>query len=157
MHKTKPRLLVGTGMLFVAAGALAQAVIRTDSGWAVALPGLFLVGVGAGLVLGPLSAAAMAAVPGPRAGMAAGAVNTFRQLGYALGIAVLGEVFRSALEHTGGPMRHVYAVALDRTFMVAAGLGLVAGIAVFLFVRPRTAPSAERLEAASPKPQLQKI
>jgi hypothetical protein len=40
-----------------------------------------------------LGSAAMAAVPTQRAGMAAGALNTVRQLGYALGIAVLGSVF----------------------------------------------------------------
>jgi hypothetical protein len=54
------------------------------------------------LVLGPLSAAAMAAVPRPRVGMAAGAVNTFRQFGYAVGVAVLGAVFHGGLEHTEG-------------------------------------------------------
>src|SRR4029079_6553106 len=98
---------------------------------------------------GPLSAAAMAAVPGPRAGMAAGAVNTFRQLGYALGVAVLGSVFHGGLARTAAPVlvgprsggragtvsdqglvHHAYAYALDLTFLVAAGFGLVAGIAV---------------------------
>ena len=34
-------------------------------------------------------------------------------------------------------VREAYASGLDTTFVVAAGLGLVAGIAVFLFVRPR--------------------
>lgn len=171
LHTISPRLLIGAGMLIIAAGALAQAVIRTGSGWAVELPGLFLVGLGAGLVLAPLSAAAMAAVPGPRAGMAAGAVNTCRQLGYAFGIAVLGEVFRGGLEHTAGQgllgplsggqagaviargsdmaqlVHRAYAYALDLTFVVAAGFGLVGGIAVFVFVRPRRtarAPDQER-------------
>jgi EmrB/QacA subfamily drug resistance transporter len=163
MHQAAPRLLVGAGMLIIAAGALAQTVIRTGSGWAVALPGLFLIGLGAGLVLGPLSAAAMAAVPGPRAGMAAGAVNTFRQLGFAIGVAVLGVVFHGGLEHTAGQrlagplgsgqagtliaqgddmarlVHRAYANALDLTFLVAAGIGLAAGIAVFVFVRPRPA------------------
>src|SRR5215468_230232 len=87
LHRASPRLLIGAGLLLIATGALAQAVIRIGSGWAVEVPGLILVGLGAGLVLGPLSATAMAAVPGPRAGMAAGAVNTFRQLGYAFGVA----------------------------------------------------------------------
>src|SRR5262249_41607577 len=73
LHKASPRLLIGAGLLLIAAGALGQAVIRTGSGWAVEVPGLILVGLGAGLVLGPLSATAMAAVPGPPAGMAAGA------------------------------------------------------------------------------------
>ena len=31
LHTTSPRLLIGTGMLLIAAGALAQAVIRTGS------------------------------------------------------------------------------------------------------------------------------
>jgi MFS family permease len=180
MDKASPRLLVGTGMLIVAAGALAQAVIGAGSGWAVVLPGLFLVGLGAGLVLGPLSAAAMAAVPGPRAGMAAGAVNTFRQLGYAFGIAVLGAVFHAGLAHTAGEdlagqlgggqaaeamargsdlallVHRAYAHALDLTFLVAAGFGLVGGIAVLLFVRQRrdrARPTRDRPLADAAKPR----
>jgi hypothetical protein len=163
-------------MLLIAAGALAQAVIRTGSGWAVEVPGLVLVGLGAGLVLAPLSATAMAAVPGPHAGMAAGAVSTFRQLGYAFGVALFGEVFRGGLERTAGRtlagplsggqasavmargsgMAHLvhraFAVGLDLTFVVAAGFGLVAGIAVLAFVRPsraEPAPDQERSLAGS--------
>ncbi|HEX6521268.1 MAG TPA: MFS transporter [Streptosporangiaceae bacterium] len=177
VHSASPRLLIGAGMLLVGAGALAQAVIRTGSGWAVEIPGLVLVGLGAGLVLAPLSSAAMAAVPAPRAGMAAGAVNTFRQLGYAFGVAVLGEVFRAGLGHTAGPglagplsagqasvviargrsMEHLvhqaFAVGLDQTFVVAAGLGVIGGIAVFAFVRPgRGAPAP----APSPAPDQER-
>jgi MFS family permease len=178
LDKASHRLLIGAGMLLIAAGALAQAVIRTGSGWAVVLPGLFLIGLGAGLVLGPLSAAAMAAVPGTRAGMAAGAVNTFRQLGYVFGIAVLGEVFRGGLAHTAGQrltgplsggragaviaqgnslaqlVHRAYANALDLTFVVAAGFGLVAGIAVLVFVRQRrTAPAQGRMAPAPAQEQ----
>ena len=168
MHKASARLLIGAGMLIIAAGALAQTAIDPGSGWVVLVPGMFLIGLGAGLVLGPLSAAAMAAVPGPRAGMAAGAVNTFRQLGYAFGIAVLGAVFHSRLEQVAGEglagrlgsgqagavmargdelarlVHRAYASALDQIFLVAAGIGLVAAIAVLVFVRPqRTTPTRE--------------
>jgi EmrB/QacA subfamily drug resistance transporter len=173
MHKKSKSMLIGCGMLFIAAGALAQAVMRTGSGWPVVLPGLFLVGVGAGLVLGPMSAAAMAAVPGPRAGMAAGAVNTFRQLGYAIGVAVFGEVFRTGLSHNvsqslvgplsdgragsviaqGADVAHsvhrAYANALDLTFLAAAAFALVAAVAVFIFVRQRPTPT--------PSPQQQPV
>ncbi len=136
MHRASPRLLVGTGMLVIAAGALAETAITDRSGWGVVLPGLFLVGLGAGLTLGPLSAAAMAAVPPARAGMAGGALNSFRQLGYALGVAVLGAVFSRGLDGSGKSMRHAYAAALDQTYAVAAAFALVAGIAMFVFVRP---------------------
>jgi EmrB/QacA subfamily drug resistance transporter len=164
LDKVSPRLLIGTGLLIIAAGALAQAVIRTGSGWAVVVPGLALVGVGAGLSIAPLSATAMAAVPRARAGMAAGAVSTFRQLGYAFGIAVLGQVFRGGLQHTAGhdlagalsggqaatvmarspELEHLvhkaFAYSLDLTLVVAAGIGLAASIIVLTLVK---APPAQ--------------
>ncbi len=56
-----------------------------------------MTGAGVGLATPAMAAAAMAAVPQTRAGMAGGALNTSRQLGNALGIAVLGAVFRSGL------------------------------------------------------------
>ena len=163
MHRTSPRLLIGSGLLVIAAGALAQAVIRVGSGWAVVIPGLALVGIGAGLAMAPLSATAMAAVPHSRAGMAGGAVSTFRQLGYAFGIAVLGEVFHAGLARVAGPalagelssgeagavmarspalvpvVHHAFAAGLDATFAVAAGLGVVGGVLVLVLVRPSKA------------------
>jgi len=166
LHRTSPRMLIGCGLLVIAAGALAQGVIRAGSGWAVVIPGLALVGIGAGLAMAPLSATAMAAVPHSRAGMAGGAVSTFRQLGYAFGIAVLGEVFRGGLNRVAGPVlsgplgggeagavmarsggldhlaRQAFADSLDVTFVVAAGFGLVAAVLVFTLVRPRPAEPA---------------
>src|SRR6202012_1554598 len=91
------------GLLLIAVGALAQAVIRPSSSWPVVIPGLVLVGVGAGLAMAALTSTAMAAVPWQRAGMAGGALNAFRQLGYAFGIAGLGEVVRAGRTPTAGP------------------------------------------------------
>jgi len=160
LHTASPRLLIGTGLFVIAAGALAQAVIRTGSSWAVVLPGLALVGIGAGLSMAPLSATAMAEVPHSRAGMAGGALSTFRQLGYAFGIAVLGQVFRGGLSHTAGPalagalsggqaqsviarspgleplVHRAFATGLDLTFLVAAAVGAVACVLVVVLVRP---------------------
>ena len=99
LHRTSPRWMVGTGLLVIAAGALAQAVLRENSGWPVVIPGLVLVGIGAGLAMASLTSTAMSAIPWQQAGMAGGALSAFRQLGYAIGIAVLGEVFRSGLGH----------------------------------------------------------
>jgi MFS family permease len=173
MHTTSPRILVGAGLLVIAAGALAQAVVSTGSSWWVVMPGLTLVGIGAGLAMAPLSATAMAAVPAERAGMAGGAVSTFRQLGFAFGIAVLGEVFHGGLTRVAGPplagnlaagqagfvmarspgltplVHRAFAAGLDLTFVVAAGLGVVAGVVVLVFVRPRTARGEESVPSGS--------
>jgi len=88
-----PRLPIGLGLLIDGAGLLLLTVVGPLSSWPALLPGLVLVGVGVGLALPVLTAATFAAVPRERAGMAAGSVNTFRQLGQAVGIAVLGTVF----------------------------------------------------------------
>jgi EmrB/QacA subfamily drug resistance transporter len=162
LHRTSPRWMVGTGLAVIAAGALAQTVVRPHSGWPVLIPGLVLIGVGAGLAMASLTSTALAAVPGERAGMAGGALSAFRQLGYAFGIAVLGEVFRVGLTRSAGarlsatlsggqaqaviartpglsPVVHrAFATGLDLASLVAAGLGAVAAIAVFVLARPRT-------------------
>jgi hypothetical protein len=57
------------------------------------IPGLAVLGVGVGMANPTLASSALAAVPRERSGMASGAVNTARQLGFALGVAVLGSVF----------------------------------------------------------------
>ena len=97
LHGTEPRWIIGGGMLFIGAGGLAQAVLGSSSRWPSLLIGLFLVGVGTGLVSPTMTSAAMSAVPLPRSGMAAGALNTARQLGFAFGIAVLGTIFQSRI------------------------------------------------------------
>jgi len=175
LHRTSPRWMVGSGLAVIAAGALAQAVLRENSSWPVVIPGLVLVGIGAGLAMASLTSTAMAAVPPERAGMAGGALSAFRQLGYAFGIAVLGEVFRAGLTRSAGaslaatlsggqaqavlartpalsPAVHrAFAVGLDLAYLVAACLGAVAAVAVFVLVRPRRqAPGADAAAGAVP-------
>jgi EmrB/QacA subfamily drug resistance transporter len=179
MHRLSPRVLIGTGMTVVAAGVLAQAMVRSGSAGWVIMPGTALVGIGAGLVMAPLSSAAMAQVPRQKAGMAAGAVATFRQLGYAFGIAVLGEVFSGGLTRVAGsglapalsggeasavlarrpglslPVHEAFAVGLDQTLLVAAGLAIIGALAVFTFVRtlavvPPASPATSAKSSAEP-------
>ncbi|MFF4214333.1 MFS transporter [Streptomyces sp. NPDC001796] len=89
-----PRLPIGVGLLFVAAGMLLlRAAMTADAGRASLVWGLVVTGVGVGLATPVLVSAATSTVPPRQAGMAGGAVNTFRQLGMTLAIAVLGAVF----------------------------------------------------------------
>ncbi|GAA3392005.1 MFS transporter [Cryptosporangium minutisporangium] len=96
--RVAPGLVISAGLALIGLGSALQALVGSASSWAVLIPGLLVVGVGVGTVMPTLSAAALAAAPRERAGMAGGAVTTFRQLGLVLGIAVLGGVFAGRVE-----------------------------------------------------------
>jgi EmrB/QacA subfamily drug resistance transporter len=97
--RIKSRYLLGTGLLMVAVGLLLMSRIQAVSGWTVLIPGFIVTGIGIGTVNPVLASSAVSVVPPERSGMASGANNTFRQVGIATGIAALGAVFQSQIQH----------------------------------------------------------
>ncbi len=99
--RVQSRFLLGIGMLFVAGGLLLMSYTHPNSTWTVLLPGFIICGIGIGAVNPVLASGAISVVQPQRSGMASGANNTFRQVGIATGIAVLGAIFQSQiLAHT---------------------------------------------------------
>jgi EmrB/QacA subfamily drug resistance transporter len=95
------RHLLHAGILMAGAGAVTLAL--TVSGAASAssfdlAPGLLLTGLGAGFVFGQLFDIILAGVAMDEVGSASGVLNAVQQLANALGVAVLGTVFFSALD-----------------------------------------------------------
>ncbi len=91
------RLLLGLGLAMTGAGLLLMRGLTPTSQWTALLPGFIVAGAGVGLVNPPLASAAIGVVPPQRSGMASGINNTFRQVGTATGIAVLGALFESRI------------------------------------------------------------
>src|SRR6185437_15396745 len=89
------RVLLGVAMASAAAGLASMAHLTATSTWLVLLPGFILAGIGLGITSTGLASAALSAVEPARAGMAAGMVNTLRQVGTATGVAVLGVIYAS--------------------------------------------------------------
>jgi EmrB/QacA subfamily drug resistance transporter len=89
------KYLIGPGFALIGVGLLLMRGLTPASDWSHLLPGLIICGVGAGLVNVPLIATAVGVVAPRRAGMASGINSTFRQVGLATGIAVLGTIFAS--------------------------------------------------------------
>jgi predicted MFS family arabinose efflux permease len=75
-----------------------QFLARADSDWAVAFPGLVLLGVGGALAFPPLLGVTLDVVPRERAGMASGLSNTFFPLGTATGAAAFGAIFTARID-----------------------------------------------------------
>ena len=93
------RWLMGVGLALIGAACLLMSATHPSSSWTVLLPGFVVAGVGIGMVNPVLASSAIAVVPPARSGMASGANSTFRQVGIATGIAALGAVFQSEIQH----------------------------------------------------------
>jgi len=92
------RRVVTIGMALEAIGILGTTlqISTTVSGLTLAVP-LFVYGIGVGFATAQLTNIVLSEVPAERSGLASGTNSTMRQLGSALGIAVLGTVLFTSL------------------------------------------------------------
>jgi EmrB/QacA subfamily drug resistance transporter len=86
------RWLMGFGMVLVTASLLIFSTLDAASSFWNILPGLLVGGFGMALVMTPTTAAAMGSVPVAKAGVGSAVINSMRQVGGSLGIAVMGAV-----------------------------------------------------------------
>jgi hypothetical protein len=106
-------------------------------------------GAGLGVLFVPLPMVALSRVAESDSGVASSLVNTGRQVGGALGLAVLGTVAwtvtanggrsRAAGVSPAAAYQHALAAGLDRAFLVAAGLSVLILVTAVLAIRRRRA------------------
>lgn len=133
MHRVSARILITGGLVVTAGSLLSLTDLDAHTSFGSIAWRLLLLGLGLGAVLTPMTASAVSAVPHHLAGMAAAGNNAFRQVGGALGPAVLGALLTTRavdalpgrLADAGVPAGvggHVVDVAREQ------GLGAVAGL-----------------------------
>ncbi|MFF4816915.1 DHA2 family efflux MFS transporter permease subunit [Kitasatospora sp. NPDC001309] len=105
-------MAAGLGLLAFAADAGADGTV-----WWLA-PGLFVDGLGMGLVIAPVTTVALAAVEPQLAGAAAGAVATVQQVGGAVGVALIGLVYYVAGDPTAAFVRSTAVLAVLELVLV---------------------------------------
>jgi hypothetical protein len=117
------------------------------------LPAFILGGLGMSFVMTPMSAAVMGAAPVAKAGVASGVLNTFRQVGVALGIAITGAIVANraaAAVHGGASPPEAFVHGLTFGMKVSAAICFGAAIAAAVLVRRyRHAEDAHAVEAAA--------
>jgi EmrB/QacA subfamily drug resistance transporter len=145
------RWLMTGGMTVVAVCCLLLSRV-TLSSWDM-LPAFVLGGLGMSFVMTPMSAAAMGAAPVAKAGVASGVLNTFRQVGVALGIGITGAIVAdraSAAAHDGASPPEAFVHGLTFAMKVSAAICLGAAISAAVLVRRyRHAESSHPAEAAA--------
>nr|WP_269328919.1 MFS transporter [Kineosporia babensis] len=134
-----PHVPIIGGQLLMAAGLAGLAAAPADLPvWAVAAL-MVPVGVGGAATVPPLTSLILDAVPAAQAGTASGVLNTARQVGGSLGVAVIGAVIGSASTFLAGLRISLSAVAV----MVAAA----AVLSLALRTKPRNRPTTEGASA----------
>lgn len=133
MHRISARVMITGGLLVVTAALFALTGLTADTSFGSAAWRLALLGLGMGFVMTAMTATAVASVPYHLAGMAAAGNNAFRQVGGALGPAVLGALLTTrAVDALPGHLTDagVTGAAQDHVVTTARtdGLGAVAGL-----------------------------
>jgi predicted MFS family arabinose efflux permease len=130
-----PRLPMVAGLALCGAGMLGLLRLSPGSSIGAVWWDLAFVGLGGGLSLTPMTATAMAAVRSERAGMGSAIHNSMRQVGQALGVAVLGSLVYAGVRGGaagGGRLHGASAVAfvdgLHRAVVVSGACLLLAAV-----------------------------
>nr|WP_245978857.1 DHA2 family efflux MFS transporter permease subunit [Streptomyces diacarni] len=137
MHRFGTRLMVAAGGVVATAGFGWQGLVLTADGtfWGALLgPGVLMAG-GIGLLMTPLTDAATTGAAAREAGVVAGLVNTSRQIGGALGLAVLGAVVAATASHGARPSPGELADGYAAAYLAAAALTAVSVLLVGLLPR----------------------
>lgn len=147
-------LIVRAGLVAEIVGVVAAGLVvgwdaGTQSAWLWLLPALFVYGFGVGLATAQLTGVILQDVPVELSGQGSGTQSTARQVGSALGIAILGTVLftgtagilSSSLDDRGLP-------AQERDQIVSAVVDSSGGAIAGLTANPATAPIAADAKAA---------
>ena len=114
-----PRSLMTLGMLAVSFSLIWMTGITTHSSYGFLVVSFLALGVGMGLVMSPMSTAAMNAVDQSKAGVASGILSMIRMVGGTFGVAVVGAVIATlGREHLAMLLPHVSAAT--RSSLVGA-------------------------------------
>jgi len=132
------RWLMTAGMTLVGCSLLIFAQLQPDSSYFQLLPGMILGGVGMATTMTPMTAAVLSSVPVDKAGVGSGMLNTFRQVGGALGIALMGAILASGSNTAladGASKVDAFMNGLHHALYVAAVIAFAAALTAAVTVR----------------------
>jgi MFS family permease len=135
------RWLIAGGMTLVGISLLLYERVGVHSDFWTLLPALLVGGVGIATTMSPMTSAAMGAVPVDKAGVGSGVLNSFRQVGGSLGIAIMGAIVAASIHHAPGTPAGAqdFVNGLHHGFEVGAAITFVAAVVAIVLVRTRPA------------------
>jgi MFS transporter, DHA2 family, methylenomycin A resistance protein len=120
-HRIGPRATIAGGALLVAAGCAGLLGVDAGTGYAAIAGQMFALGFGCGVIIPTITSELLGSVDRSWSGVAAGTLNTLRQAGSAIGVALFGSLIASRL--IGG--LHVALAVSVVLVVVICGLALL--------------------------------
>jgi EmrB/QacA subfamily drug resistance transporter len=150
------RWLLTGGMALLALQLLYFSRLGTHESFWNLVPGMLLGGLGMPAVMAPASAAALSAVPVDRAGVGSAVLNSSRQLGGSLGVALMGAIMAHEIggRQTPEAFVHGLSVALEVAAVIAMAGALVAAATVRTHVDRAEPGSGSRRDATARQPAV---
>jgi EmrB/QacA subfamily drug resistance transporter len=139
------RRLMTAGMAAGTAGLFVLTWLDASSPYGLLLLGYILFGIALGLVYAPMSTAAMAAMPGEKAGIASGVLAMDRVLAGAVVLATVGAIFHALLGSGSS-----FAAAVAGSTWVVVALCAIGTVLTWRFVREPDSPGPDAAVAAEP-------
>ncbi|MEU8030954.1 DHA2 family efflux MFS transporter permease subunit [Streptomyces sp. NPDC049099] len=147
------RPVVAAGLFLQAVGLGYLAVVATPhASYTAQLPALVISGVGMALYFAPAASLVMSSVRPQEQGIASGANNALRQVGGALGVAVMSSVFSA---QGGYESAQRFVDGLHPALVLGSATVALAGVATLLIPARRRAPQSAGAGAADQAPVLE--
>ncbi|MGW3494168.1 DHA2 family efflux MFS transporter permease subunit [Streptomyces sp. NPDC001020] len=147
------RPVVAAGLFLQAVGlAFFASVVATDTSYVAQLPALIISGIGMSLYFAPAASLVMSSVRPQEEGIASGANNALREVGGALGIAVMSSIFAA---QGGYESAQRFVDGLRPALAVGAAVVALAGVAALLI--PARRHTAQGRADAAPAPALETV
>jgi EmrB/QacA subfamily drug resistance transporter len=143
--KIGSRWLMGAGLVLLSGSLLSFSTLGVDSTFWDIVPGLILGGFGMSLAMTPTTAAAMGSVPVDKAGVGSAVLNSMRQVGGSLGIALMGAIVAASVSvlPTSPEYPDQFVEGYHNALHVAAAIAIVGAIVAVATVRKVHHPEAE--------------
>jgi EmrB/QacA subfamily drug resistance transporter len=143
--KIGSRWLMGAGLVLLSGSLLSFSTLGVDSSFWDIVPGLVLGGFGMSLAMTPTTAAAMGSVPVDKAGVGSAVLNSMRQVGGSLGIALMGAIVAASVSvlPTSPQYPDQFVEGYHNALHVAAAIAIVGAIVAVATVRKVHHPEAE--------------
>jgi predicted MFS family arabinose efflux permease len=133
-----PRWLMGAGMMLLTASLLLFGTLDQRSSFWNILPGLLVGGFGMAITMAPTTSAAMGSVPVDKAGVGSAVINSMRQVGGSLGVAIMGTLIATQVSVKQFDPRFAsqFVDGYHRALHVGAAILLAGALVSVLTVRP---------------------